>query len=304
MRTSLKYLFFLALILPTLLFALYEEESHTYSLVVKELRGAKSVDAVALKKALEPLLERIKQDKIISAIPPLQDAVERLNAPNPNPLTLYQDIMASWYFTDPNATLGYLFEVVGEGINRIETKQAINNDIHITHLDYEQLLEFLHVLISENGGRVVNMVLKDLSMKDSWFTSEHRRDFVFFQISLELEWLKTILLVRAQTLEEITKTVDFQVIYQQKVMALSKFSKESDFEPMMSLLVAMQAEMAQAVLKGLAALKEQNVKIQAAEKAMHAVVNLSFDSLKSTHAQEKMVQDLVLVSSLLHGIKH
>lgn len=302
MKTPIKFLLILALMLPALLFALYEQESETYSVIVKNLRGAKSVDAPALKKELVPLLERVKQDKITSAIPPLQDAVESLNAPNPNPVNLYQDVMASWYFTDPNATLQYLFQTLEEGIKHIQTNQAIDDDASITHLDYEQLLQFLHVLINETGGRVVNMVLKDLSMKDTWFTAKSRRDFVFFQMSLELDWLKTILLVRAQTLEEITKTVDFQVTYQQKVMALSKFSKEPDYEPMMSLLVAMQAEMIQEVLKGLAALKEHNVKIQAVEKAMHAVLNMAPDSLKSKHSQEKMLQDLELVSSILHGL--
>ncbi len=294
------YLFAFLFCTGTLFGALYHKESEIFYLVAKNLRGAKTVDGPAIKSSLTPLLERIKQDNIQSAIPPLEHAVNSLD--NPNPKQLYEEIMTSWYFTSPEASLLYLFNEIDSGMNQIQQEPANSDALNVTRVDFNLLLGFLNVLIQKNGERVLNLVVKDLNDKAAWFSETPRRDFVFFQISLELSWLKTILLVRENSLPELVKSIDYQISMQQKIMGLTKFDKEPDYEKAFHLLVAMQMQLCVQDYQGLLLLKPQGPHAKAAEALLKNVVDIAPKQLKDPKAMTQVLENLQQASSILHSL--
>ncbi len=278
---------------------LYQQESAVFEEIVKNLRGAKEVNGESLKRVLGPLLSRVEQDNITSAIPPLQNAVKSLSN-HPNPAELYKDIMTAWYFTDPEGSLHYLFKTVREGMASVQTGQ--NATSTLTYVDYQLLLGFLGVLIKLEEKVVVSRVLDDLGNKIVWFSDTNKRDLDYFVMSLELDWLEVLLLVRTKTLPAIVKSVDFSVILQEKTMALAKYVDQPDYVPTLKLLNLMQGQLAVQVLRGLITIKPQGPHTQGAEKHMEAVVKAVLSQKRDPKTMQMILQDLKSTSSLLHTL--
>ncbi len=278
---------------------MYQQESAIFEQIVKNLRGAKEVNSESLKRVLEPLLSRVEQDGITSAIAPLQNAVKSLSS-HPNPAELYKDIITAWYFTDPEGSLHYLFTSVKEGM--VEVKNNQNATASVTYVDYQLLLDFLAVLIKLDQKVVVSRVLDDLGNKIVWFSDTNKRDLDYFVMSIELDWLETLLLVRTKELPSIIKTVDFSVLMQEKTMALVKYIDQPDYAQTLKLLNLMQGQLAVQVLRGLLTIKPQGPRTQGAEKYMEAVVKAVLSERRDPKSMQKMLQDLKSASSLLHTL--
>jgi len=298
-RVSMAAFLLTLVLLATHGAVLYPQESQVFGEVAKNLRGAREVDVPALRRTLDPLLVRLQQNKITSAIPPLQEAIQSLV--KPNPAELYKNIMTSWYFTDPESSLNYLFTNVSEGMSGMQKGQKW--DKTLTYVDYQLLLGFLSVLIKVGDKKVVSLVLDDLGNRILWFNDANRRDFDYFVMSLELDWLKTILLTRTKNLTNLLYSVDFAVSLQEKTMALREtYAKEPDFNSTYKLLNLMQGQLAVQLLRGLVTLKPQGPRTRGAIRFVEGVVKAVLSQKRDPETMQKMLQDLKSASSLLHSL--
>jgi hypothetical protein len=273
-------------------------ESETFKTLAIDLHGARNVDTKSLKRTLEPLKDRIRADKIEYAIKPLESALSEQS-----PVLIYQDVMTGWFFADPEQALGYLFQVTTEGLNRVQTKQSSSFEAFIAHADYQLLLHFLNLLIKQQGSSVISEVLRDLNQKVTWFLDNPRSDFTFFAISLDLDWLRTILLVRNDTLEKITESVDFELLFQKKTLSLTRFVDEKEYLLTMDKLSSMQTQMAVEVAKGLSKISPQGKKIKQVEELLNEVVKLAPMQTKDVPTMVKVQDLLEQASQILHSLK-
>jgi len=276
------------------------KDSETYHHLAKILHGAKDVDRKALKEVFSALLTRLQAEKMEKSIPPLKQAINTLA--KASPVELYQHVMVSWYFADPEKALNFLFLNTSQGITVIQTKEATSDQIATSYVDYRLLLHFLNYLIDLNGDSVLSYVLKDLSEKISWVKAEKRRDFIYFTLTLELEWLRTILLVRSTTLATISQTVDFEVEFQYKTMLLFSFRGEKDYAQMIDLLTSMQTQMAMQVLKGLASLKSPLPRLATVKTLLESVVNLAPSQVKEPLETIRVLSLLKRASAILDSV--
>lgn len=276
-------------------------ETKTFEDLATTLHGAKSVDTAALKKSLEPLLARVKADKITLAIPPLENTLKQLV--KPSPILLYQDVMIGWFFADPENSLAFLFHVTSKGMNAIQTKSASRYDAFIAHADYQLLLHLLDLLIPQQGASVLGAVIVNLNQQLSWFLDPKKNDLTFFRMSLELDWLKTILLVRTATLEKITESVDFEVLFQKKTLTLTRFAGDSQYLSCMEELALMQAQMASEVASALSKMSAKSKKIKEAEDLMDSVVKLAPSQTKDVPTMMQVLTDLAQASEILHSLQ-
>lgn len=276
-------------------------EAETFPMLVKMLHGAKTVDFAKVKQLLEPLLDRMQAAKIPNAVKPLQRALKETKSTSC--ILLYQDVMEAWFFADPEKALSFLFQASVSGINSIQTKQATSYEAFIAHADMQLLLHILDLLINKDGASVISLVLKDLNRQLSWFSDKQRGDFAFYTISLELDWLQVALLVRCSNLEEITKTVDFEVILQKKIIALNKFKNDKEYSSSMELFSSMQTQLAVQASKGLSQIKPQGPKLKLADELLKQAIQLAPNQAKDAIVLAQVYTLLEKASEILHSLQ-
>lgn len=289
-----KVLFLLILLSVSFCKVEAQEESYALKELAQSLHGATAIDPKTLAEQLENLAARLEKEQVVYAIPALKHAIKSLATPNA--ALLYRDVVEAWFFTAPEEALAFLFATTLSGMNKVQTNQA---PPQIAAKDYDLLLQLLSLLIDKNGASILSQVYRDLYTDKSWFTNSPKDDFIFFKSSLMLEWLQTILLVRASSLDAIAKSIHFQTTFQQKFMSLAPFHSHAHYQGSMKLLSGMQHLMALQVLKGLESQKPQTAELKKLEAIMREVAEYAPTQYKHPLAQKVLLELFKATSRLL-----
>jgi len=270
---------------------LSQPDDATYQMLATMVHAVKEVDLAQVARTVEPLLDRIRLQEVMRAIPPLEEMQKSHS-------NLFQQLMTSWFYVNPTRALTFLLSLVSDECSALQNNPTV--DRTAAYNDYKLLLHLLGLIVHDG---ILKDVYDDLVKNEPWFTVQERNDLDFFRMSLQLDWLKTMLCGQTENIAGITEAVDYGVEFQTKTMGLIRYSHYPHFPETLQLLTKMQEKLIQQPLSELKELPTKGPKIKKVLALLEDAKTEVKLQTKELTSMQKVQDDLIEASKLLHSLQ-
>lgn len=270
------------------------DEKETFLLLAQKLHGTKTIDHLWLDKVLEALRERL----LALGMPKAEEALSEIKKETSRTL-LFQDLMQGWFLADPKGAISFLIDALQEEMRALLVPAPTSSMQYLAKSDFQ----LLYHLLRNETPKPIQEVRQNLAKGISWFSDEKRELLPFYRLSLELDWLKEMLVFNQGTLESITHNVDFGVEFQKKTMGLVRFSREKGFTELLQLLTSMQQELATSIARDLASLPKKGKKIKQVQELIDEAKKKVGDQVRELSVMQTVLELLEKASKILHSMQ-
>lgn len=273
---------------------LSRDEKATFLLLAQKLHGKKLIDHPWLDKVLVALRDRL----LAMGMPKAEEALSEMKKETSRTL-LFQDLMQGWFLADPKGAISFLVDALQEEMRALLAPLPTSSMQYLAVSDFQ----LLYHLLRNETAKPIQEVRQGLAKEISWFRDEKRELLSYYKLSLDLDWLKEMLVFNQGTLESITHNVDFGVEFQKKTMGLVRFSREKDFTELLQLLTSMQHELATAIARDLTALPKKGKKIKQVQELIDEVKRRVDDQVRELSVMQTILELLEKASKILHSMQ-